>query len=417
MERLISFCGLFVMIGLAWLMSADRWKVRPRVIVGTLLLQLTFGMLTLWTVPGEQFFHVIGDAFTALLGFVDSGTTFVFGINAKPDEANMPNRLALVRSFAFGVLPTIIFFSALMSILYHLGIMQWVVKVVAIVMQKTLRTSGAESLSAASNIFVGQTEAPLIIRPFVNDMTNSELMAVMIGGFATVAGGVMAAYVSFGVSAEHLVRASVIAAPGALMMAKILQPEVGVPKTLGRVEMSAETGAANVIEAAAIGASDGVKLAINVAAMLIAFLALIAMFDAMLGWVGTQVGYVGESTWTLRAALGYAFRPFAWLIGVPWVDSYKVGQLLGTRMAANEFLAYVDLSAMKTNQEISERAQVLATYALCGFANFSSIGIQIGGIGAIAPSRQGDLARLGLRAMFGGTLACFCSACIAGILI
>ncbi|MBL8830695.1 MAG: NupC/NupG family nucleoside CNT transporter, partial [Planctomycetaceae bacterium] len=281
------------------------------------------------------------------------------------------------------------------------------------IMQRTLGTSGAESLSAASNIFVGQTEAPLLIKPFLASMTLSEIMAVMVGGFATVAGGVMAAYISFGVEAKHLLTASVISAPAALLIAKIMQPEVDQPKTLGRVEMNAETEATNLIEAAAIGAADGMKLAINVAAMLIAFIALVAMCDFLLLKFGSLFG----QQWELKTLFGYAFAPFAWLIGIENKDCLEVGKLLGTRTAINEFVAYIDLGNVAREGLISERSKTLATYALCGFANFSSIGIQIGGIGALVPERQPDLARLGLRAMIGGTLACFMTACVAGMLI
>jgi CNT family concentrative nucleoside transporter len=414
-ERAISFLGLLVMIGLAWLLSAHKRQVSLRIILGGLLLQFAFAFLTLKTQPGLDFFNGVDEAFGKLLGFVDAGSSFVFGIAPRDEkDPQLPTSITLLRSFAFGVLPTIIFFSSLMSVLYHMGVMQWIVRWVAVVMQKTLNTSGAESLSAASNIFVGQTEAPLIIRPYISAMTLSELMAVMVGGFATVAGGVMAAYKSFGINAGHLMTASVISAPAALLMAKIMQPEVDVPKTRGRVQMEAESGAANVIEAAAIGASDGMKLAINVAAMLIAFLALIAMFNALIGWAGSFF----DQKWSLEAGLGYAFAPFAWLMGIESSECFKVGELLGMRMASNEFLAYIELSKwMKEPGAISERSAVITTYALCGFANFSSIGIQIGGIGAMAPSRQADLARLGLRAMIGGTLACFMTACVAGILI
>lgn len=415
MPQLISFFGLIVMVLLAWLLSAHRWRVSWRVVVGGLLLQFLFAAMTLKTDWGRRTFESAGDGINALMAFSEQGSEFVFGINPRGDaeQKELPPRVTVIRTVAFGVLPTIVFFSALMSVLYHIGVMQWVVRVMAVVMQRTLGTSGAESLSAASNIFVGQTEAPLLIKPFLGTMTLSEIMAVMTGGFATVAGGVMAAYISFGVDAKHLLTASVISAPAALLIAKIMQPEVDVPKTLGRVEMNAETGATNVIEAAAIGASDGMKLAINVAAMLIAFIALVAMCDFLLGRCGALCG----QQWDLKSLFGYAFAPFAWLIGVEWKDCLEVGKLLGTRTAINEFVAYIDLGQVSRDGLISERSRTLATYALCGFANFSSIGIQIGGIGALVPERQGDLARLGLRAMIGGTLACFMTACVAGMLL
>jgi CNT family concentrative nucleoside transporter len=401
--QLISLFGLCVMVFLAWLMSANRWKVRPRIVIGGLALQFGFALLVLKTSPGRAVFSKFDAFFTTLLGFVKDGTRFVFG-----DLMDWSNNL-----FAFQVLPTIIFFSALMSLLYHFGVMQQVVRVMAIVMQKVLGTSGAESLSAAANIFVGQTEAPLVVRPYVALMTQSELMAVMVGGFATVAGGVMAAYVQMGIDAGHLVTASIISAPAALLIAKVMQPEVEQPKTLGRVELTVEATASNAIEAVVVGASDGMKLAINVAAMLIAFLALIAMFDYVLV-------AIGGPSWKLSTLLGYAFAPLAWLMGVERDDCFRIGELLGLRTAANEFLAYEKLAEWAqegSDVHLSERSRTIATYALCGFANFSSIGIQIGGIGPLAPERQGDLARLGLRAMIGGMLACFMTACVAGILI
>jgi CNT family concentrative nucleoside transporter len=318
--------------------------------------------------------------------------------------------------FAFQVLPTIIFFAALMSILYHYGVMQKVVEAIAWVMHKTMRTSGAESLSAAANIFVGQTEAPLVISPFVATMTRSELMAVMVGGFATIAGGVLAAYVGFGLDAGHLLTASVISAPAALLIAKILEPEVDEPKTLGHVRVEIPRASVNGIDAAARGTIQGLKLALNVAAMLIAFLALIALLDGALAWVGARFG----QEWSFSLLLGYAFSPFAWLMGIEWGDCLPVGELLGKRMVANEFVAYMQLDKWMeagSEVELSERSVVITTYALCGFANFGSIGIQLGGIGPLAPERQSDLARLGLRAMLGGTLASFMTACVAGMLL
>ena len=320
------------------------------------------------------------------------------------------------RSFAFGVLPTIIFFSALMSILYYLGVMQMVVRFFAIIMQKTLGTSGAETLSAAANIFVGQTEAPLVIKPYVNDMTLSELNVVMVGGFATIAGGVLAAYVGFGIDAGHLMTASVISAPAALMIAKIMQPETEVPRTAGGSALETEkTKCVNVIEAAAEGASSGLMLALNVGAMLIAFVALVAMCNGFIGWAGGYVvGEEAAKSWTLERGFGYLFAPFAWLMGIPADECLKSGEILGTKTVINEFVAYLSLGDTKG---LSPRTVTILTYALCGFANFSSIGIQLGGIGGIAPERRGDLAKLGLRAMLGGTLAAFMTACIAGVLI
>lgn len=406
MERYISAFGLFVMIGLAWLMSAHRRRVNWHLVAMGLLLQFGFAWLTLKTEPGRLTFDALGELFSKVLDFVDAGASFVFGKEFRN------------YFFAFRVLPTIIFFSSLMSVLYHLGVMQRIVKLMSWVMQRTMRTSGAESLSAAANIFVGQTEAPLVIRPYVARMTNSELMAIMVGGFATIAGGVMAAYVGMGIDAGHLMTASIISAPAGLLIAKVLQPEVDQPDTLGQVAAELPQTNSNVIEAAAEGASEGLKLALNVAAMLIAFLGLIALLDWCLASIGR---FYFAQTWSLSLLLGSLFSPLAWLMGVPRQDCMAVGELLGIRMVANEFIAYEKLAEWTKHPpasgELTERSRVLLTYALCGFANFGSIGIQIGGIGALAPERRSDLARLGLRAMLGGTLACFMTACVAGVLL
>lgn len=406
MERGISGLGLFVMIGLAWLMSAHRWRVNWRLVLMGLLLQFGFAWLTLKTEPGRITFEALGLLFSRVLDFVDAGASFVFGKNF----ANY--------YFAFRVLPTIIFFSSLMSVLYHLGVMQRIVQVMAWMMQRTMRTSGAESLSAAANIFVGQTEAPLVIRPYVARMTNSELMAIMVGGFATIAGGVMAAYVGMGIDPAHLMTASIISAPAGLLIAKVLQPEVDHPATLGHAESQLPQTHSNVIEAAADGASEGLKLALNVAAMLLAFLGLIALLDWCLASIGR---FYFDQSWSMSTLLGYLFAPLAWVMGVPSQDCVPVGELLGIRMVANEFIAYEKLADWIKHPEqtvdLTQRSRVLLTYALCGFANFGSIGIQIGGIGALAPERRGDLARLGLRAMLGGTLACLMTACVAGVLL
>ena len=411
MERLISLFGLLVMIALAFAMSADRRKVDRRLVAAGVGLQFLLALLVLKTGPGQVLFGYIGAFFTALLNYVDAGSSFVFG------EAFGEH------FFAFKVLPTIIFFSALMGVLYHLGLVQYAVAAFAWVMQRTLRTSGAESLAAAANIFVGQTEAPLVVRPYVASMTRSELMALMVGGFATIAGGVLAAFVGLGIDAGHLVAASVISAPAALLVAKIMQPEVEAPKTLGKISVEIERTATNVVEAAANSTLDGLRLALNVAAMLIAALGLIALVDGALGLLGQCVGYIlgmEGLEWSLSAALGYLFSPFAWLMGIEAKDCLLAGELLGKKMVANEFVSYVQLSQWiqpGSGVELSQRSVVILTYALCGFANFSSIGIQIGGIGGIAPERRRDLARLGFRAMLGGSLACFMTACVAGILL
>ena len=420
-ERIISFFGFFAMILFAWLMSSHKKKVSPRIVIGGLVLQVVFAVLILKTEPGRFVFQYLGDFFTGVLGYVDKGSAFLFDVFPRPGDADgFPPQDTLWRSFAFGILPTIIFFSSLMSIVYHLGVMQFVVKIFAVIMQKTLGTSGAETLSAAANIFVGQTEAPLVIRPYVNEMTLSELNVVMVGGFATIAGGVLAAYVGMGIDAGHLITASVISAPAALMIAKILQPETEVSKTAGATSLRTEdTKCVNVIEAAAEGASSGLQLALNVGAMLIAFVALVAMGNAIVGWVGGLIahygGYQAAAGWTLQRGFGYVFSPFAWLMGIPWNECLQSGEILGNKMVVNEFIAYKSLSGVQA--QLSPRTVTILTYALCGFANFSSIGIQLGGIGGIAPERRGDLAKLGFRAMLGGTLAAFMTACIAGMMI
>ena len=412
-ERLTSLFGLFVMMGLAWLMSSNRKKVSLRVVGGGLLLQFVFALLIFYTPPGRIFFEFLGEMFNSLLACVNEGTEFLFKGHVLDNELNAHAKEGHeIGLLALKILPTIIFFSAFMSILYHIGVVQFVIRGMAWAMQRTLRTSGAESLSAAANIFVGQTEAPLVIKPYVATMTNSELMAVMVGGFATVAGGVLALYVSIGIDAGHLLVASVISAPAALLIAKLLRPEVEEPQTLGDVRVDVPKQSVNIIDAVAQGTITGVKLAINVGAMLIVFLALIAVVNGILGWV--------NEGWSLQVIFGYLFWPFAWLMGVEAADCSRVGELLGIKMAANEAVAYFKMYEWEGTEgltQLSSRSKVIATYALCGFANFASIGIQIGGIGPLAPKRQGDLARLGLKAMLGGTLAAFMTACIAGILL
>jgi CNT family concentrative nucleoside transporter len=371
------------------------------VITGTLL-QLVFAVIILKTPPGKAFFLWLTDAVTTFLDFGDAGAKFVFGDNFTE------------HLFAFKVLPTIIFFSSMITILYYLGVLQWIVKIFAKVMVKVMGTSGAESLASAVNVFVGQTEAPLLIRPYVPFLTQSELMAVMTGGFANIAGGVLAAYVSMGVDAGHLIASSVMSAPASLLMAKLMFPETEESQTAGTVRIEVERPWANIIDAAADGASEGLKLALNVAAMLIAFIAVIAFVNALLGKAGALLGYPGFS---LEVILGYLFRPLAWVMGVPWKEAGSVGSLLGIKTVINEFVGYARLQEMVHAGMLSERSRTIATYAMCGFANFSSIAIQIGGIGAMAPNRKHDLARLGLKAMIAGALATFQTATIAGMLL
>jgi len=407
MERLISALGLVVFVGLAYALSVNRRAVRWSTVLWAIALQLIFAVFILKTTPGYALFSFLGDVVNKFLDFSDAGAKFVFGDKFQENF------------FAFKVLPTIIFFSSFITLLYHYGILQQVVKGVAWVMMKTLKTSGAESLSCAANIFVGQTEAPLLIKPYVGSMTLSELHAVMTGGFATIAGGVMAAYISLGVPAQHLIAASVMSAPAALAMSKLLYPETEQSQTAGTVNVKVERTAANGIDAAATGAIEGLKLVGNIAAMLIAFLALVALVNAVLGWFGSLIGV---SQLSLELIFSFLLAPVAWLMGVPWADCGQVGVLLGKKTILNEFIAYVDLKDRIEKSQagtggISQRAIIIATYALCGFSNISSIGIQIGGIGGIAPERQADLARLGVRALIGGSLACFMTACIAGMLL
>ena len=415
MERLLSLFGLFTMIFIAWAMSSHKKRIPWRIVGGGLMLQFVFALLILRTGPGQATFEWMAEFYKQILSYVDEGAAIKFYIHPRPGDAELPPQYSLWRTFAFGVLPTVIFFSSLMSVLYHVGVMQKVVQFFAWIMQKTLGTSGAESLSAAANIFVGQTEAPLVIRPYVNDMTLSELNAVMVGGFATIAGGVLAAYVAMGVDAGHLITASVISAPAALLIAKVMQPETEHSKTKGKVELEVEKTSINVVEAAAGGASDGMKLALNLGAMLIAFVALVAMGNAIFAWAGGLFGFEGAAAWSMQRTLGLVFAPLAWVMGIPWSECTLAGEILGTKTVLNEFVAFADLATRA--DDFSERSFTILTYALAGFANFSSIGMQIGGIGGIAPKRRSDLARLGLRAMIGGTLAAFMTACVAGLLL
>lgn len=432
-ERLIGVVGIAVMIGLAVLLSYDRKKINWRLVASGLALQVVFGLLVLKTAAGRAVFETLGGWVTALLGFQEQGARFVFGnlVDSNvpvgiPGGAGLDASAGMVANtgayFAFNVLPTIIFFSALMSVLYYLGVMQLIVKGLAWGMQKTLRTSGAETLSASGNIFLGQTEAPLLIKPFVGTMTRSELNTVMVGGFATVAGGVLAAYVGMlsgllpGI-ASHLIAASVMNAPAGLYLSKILLPETATPVTTGGLPLGEEsTGKdSSVIEAAANGAAQGVQLAINVAAMLMAFIALIALLNAGLGWAG---GLVGLESLSLQSLLGTILRPLAWVMGVPWQDTAYVGGLIGLKTTLNEFVAYAQFAGdLGAGQVLQPRSAVILTYALLGFANFSSIAIQIGGIGGLAPERRSEIASLGLRAMIAGNLAAFISACLAGMLM
>lgn len=406
MEKIISLLGLIVMIGIAYLISDNKKAIRWKLVATGVAMQLIFGALILKFPPGERLFSFLNDLVTNLLEFTKQGTAFLFG-----DLLNIGNYGFI---FALQILPTIIFFSALMAVLYYLGIMEKIITVLARVMAKTLGTSGAESLSAAANIFVGQTEAPLVIRPFIATMTKSELLTVMTGGMATVAGGVLAGYVSMGVSAGHLIAASIMSAPASLIISKIMVPETETPVTKGSVEMELEQLDSNIIDAAARGTSEGLQLALNVGAMLLSFIALVAVVNAIVSWFG---GLFGLDYLSLEWILGRLFYPLALVMGVPAVDALQAGSLLGQKIVINEFFAYANLSTLITEGALQERTVVILTYALCGFANFSSIGIQIGGIGPLAPERRSDLAKLGMRALIGGSLAAFMTATVAGILV
>ena len=405
MERLIGIVGILVLLCIALAMSNNRKAISWQLVAWGLGIQLLFAIIILKTPVGVPFFGAIDIGIKNLLSFSDAGSDFLFksfrhGVVEDP-----------LMNFAFRILPTLIFFSSLIAVLYHLGIMQFIVKWIARVMQKSMGTSGSETLCVSGNIFVGQTEAPLLVRPFILKMTKSELMAVMVSGFATVAGGVMAMYVSIlgdipGI-AGHLLAASIMSAPAALVIAKIIYPETETSDTFGDLKIALDKKDDNIMEALSRGATNGMKLAANVAAMLVAFVAIIAMVNAILGLIDLS----------LQQILGWIFSPLAWVMGVPWNEAGIIGSLMGEKLVLTELIAFGDLSKLMTTNSISDRSAIIASYALCGFANFASVGIQLGGIGGIAPERRKDLAKLGLKAMFGGALASWLTATIAGMLI
>ena len=412
MARFTGVLGLLTMLVLAWIFSTNRRSIRWTTVIWGLSLQIAFAFLVLkWTV-GQQILGSVGAAITRMLAYSFAGSSMVFG-----DLGKQHSSFGLI--FAFQVLPTIIFISAFFAVLYHIGVMQLVIKLFARLMQWTMRVSGAESLNVAASIFMGQTEAPLTIRPFLPDATRSELMTIMTSGMAHVSGGIMAAYILYGIEAQHLLAAVIMTAPGTVLISKMLVPETETPATMGVVHMPAEEEHKdeNLLGAIARGTIDGGRLAFNVAIMLISFLALIALLNGVLGgihdWLAAH--HFSYFPTSLDAILGVLFSPIAWLIGIPWHETRIVGNLLGTRMVINEVVAYSLLGAQKAALDM--RSFTIATFALCGFANLSSIGIQIGGIGALAPNRRNDLARLGLRAMLAGTMANLMSASIVGILI
>lgn len=454
MERFQGLIGIALLLAIAWGLSTNRRRINPRIVISGMLLQVAFAVVILRTPVGYPFFQVLNTGVNALLSFAGEGSKLLFAPldsqyvmefeSLPPEPANdappvdelsvesgeaaadqpvaEPDVLRLrpveggeiapmMRTLAFVILPTVIFFGALLSALYHFGIMQRIVQVFAWVMQKTMGTSGAESLSVAADIFVGQTEAPLVVRPYLPGMTKSELHTVMCGGFASIAGGVMAAYVAMlsGIVdniAGHLMAASVMSAPAGIVLSKIMYPEEGAPQTAGNVQVEIQRTARNVLEAIGDGAHDGLKLALNIGAMLIAIVALVALVNAVLGLAGTS----------LQELMAYVFRPIAWSIGIPWDEAGTVGMLLGEKIALTEFIAYAHMARLGPDA-LSPRSGVIASYALCGFANFASIGVQIGGLGALVPERKRDVAELALRAMLAGAMATCMTAAIAGILV
>ena len=408
MGRFTGILGILSMLALAFIFSTNRRAIRLKTVAWGLGLQFVFAVFVLRIDAGRIAFQKAGSAVTTLLGYAYAGSHFVFGDLAKPGSQ--------LGYFAFGVLPTVIFIAAFFAVLYHFGIMQIIIRVFAWVMTRVMGASGAESLNVAASIFMGQTEAPLTIRPFLPDLTRSELMTVMTSGMAHVSGGIMAAYIAFGIDPKHLLSAVIMTAPGTLLMAKMLVPETEQAKTAGKVVMSAEEEKTekeeNLLGAISRGTTDGLYLALNIAAMLISFLALIALTNGIMGGIHNHIRYFPHS---LEQVFGYIFWPIAWVIGIPAHDCAAVGNLLGIRMVLNELVAFSQLGDQKAL--LDARTVTIATFALCGFANLSSIGIQIGGIGALAPNKRGELARLGFRAMIAGTMANLMSASIAGMLL
>ncbi len=431
--------GLAVLICIAWAFSNNKKAVDWKLVGTGVALQIAFAAFVLMTTWGGNIFEGLGKVFVTLINFTNEGSKMILGGMADQDKYGFV--------FIFHALPTVIFFASFMAILYHLGVMQWVVKIMALAITKVMKVSGAETTSVCASVFIGQTEAPLTVRPYINRMTESELLTMMIGGMAHIAGGVMAIYIGMlagtdsvlqQMYAKHFLAASIMAAPATLLIAKILIPETGTPLTGGKVTIHVEKESKNVIDAAAAGASDGMKLAINIAAMLLAFVALIAMVNHIIGWVGDWhlssyqsinmmlndgadvVAGSAPVRLNLGLILGYVLAPIAWVIGIEWNDAVIAGGLIGQKVVLNEFIAYLQLSQTPVGDgpgAISENSRLILTYALCGFANFASIAIQIGGIGSLAPERRSDLARFGMRAVLGGSIATLMTATIAGVLI
>ncbi len=415
MERLVSLLGVVVILAICYLFSRNRRAVSWRLVGVGILLQAALGFTFLYWTAGNEALQGFGQKVDSFLKLSQGGTEFVFGALASPASVGEAFGAQKGFLFAFMVLPTLIFFSSFMAVLYHLGVMQWIVRGMAYVMVRVLGTSGSESLSGCANVFVGQTEAPLLVRPFLKSMTMSELHAIMVGGFATIAGGVFALYVGFGIPAGHLMVASVMAVPAGLVCSKLMWPETEQSQTMGTVGKIENEAYGSVVEAAAAGAGDGLKLALNVGAMLIAFLGLVAVLNAALDWGGAIAGFE-QGALSVQSILGAVFYPVAAVMGVPAAEIGTLSQLLGTKIVLTELVAYSELSGMIKAGTVSPRTQLIASFALCGFANLGSVAIQIGGLGAMAPERRSDLARIGLRAMFTGALATCMTACVAGVL-
>jgi len=404
MTALITLLGMFCLLSIAYFSSKNRKAINFRTVGGAFGLQILVGILVLYYPPGKEALVSVSNGVSHVIGYANAGIDFLFG-----------NLVAESNGFIFAlyVLPIIVFFSSLVAVLYHLGVMTWIIRVFGGALQKLLKTSQPESFSAAANVFVGQTEAPLVVRPFISSMTQSELFAVMVGGLSTVAGTVMVGYVAIGIELKYLIAASFMAAPGGFLMAKLMVPETETPKdTLEENAENEDEKPVNVIDAAAGGAASGMKLALNVGAMLLAFVALIAMLNGLLGGLG---GVIGHPDLTIQQILGHVFAPVAWLLGVPWSEASMAGSFIGQKIVVNEFVAYLDF--VGSREQMSEYSQVVVTFALCGFANLSSIAIILGGLGGMAPNRRKDIARLGLRAVMAGSMANLMSAAIAGFFI
>ena len=413
MSSLISLLGIVVLLGIAYLLSNNRKAINFRTVFGALAIQVSLGAFILYVPIGRDALLAVANGVSKVISYGNEGIKFLFGALAGDKVFEVFGGEGFI--FAVRVLPVIVFFSALISLLYYIGIMQWVIKIIGGALQRMLGTSQAESMSAAANIFVGQTEAPLIVKPYISKMTESELFAIMCGGLASIAGSVMAGYAGMGVPLTYLIAASFMAAPAGLLFAKILYPQTETfNDDIEKVEMEKPS---NVLDAAAAGASSGMQLALNVGAMLIAFVALIALINGMLGGIG---GWVGMPDLSLGMIFGWVFRPLAWILGVPWGEAGVAGQMIGTKLAINEFVGYKEFALYLTPDapmQLADKTKAIITFALCGFANFSSIAILIGGLGGLAPNRRGDIARLGLKAVIAGSLANFLSATIAGLFI